>query len=173
MAAYCRLDDLVTCGLSACTPWSALGPTSMGSLYHFIMHTKQLNGERLKVPPKTLHTGGLKSKQPEKSVKNWQFFGINLLCLPVMSSCLSVDNVHHRQLCLNFAVAICCPPPPLLSSFTSSGQNHGRHLAQVFLQAGRSFKAPTWTDESLLLDLSFAHPSVITALLRLWHQYCT
>jgi len=27
MAAYCLVDDLVTCGLSACTPGSATGPT--------------------------------------------------------------------------------------------------------------------------------------------------
>jgi len=27
MAAYCRVDDLVTCELTACIPGSALGPT--------------------------------------------------------------------------------------------------------------------------------------------------
>ena len=27
MAAYRRVDDLVTCGLTACTPGSAVGPT--------------------------------------------------------------------------------------------------------------------------------------------------
>jgi len=32
MAAYRRLDDLVTCGLTACTPGSAPGPT-LGNEY--------------------------------------------------------------------------------------------------------------------------------------------
>jgi len=32
MEAYCRMNSLVTCGLTACTPGSAVGPT-LGNEY--------------------------------------------------------------------------------------------------------------------------------------------
>jgi len=41
MAAYRRVDDLVTCGLTACTPGSATGPTpgiEYGKPLSFLAH---------------------------------------------------------------------------------------------------------------------------------------